>query len=94
MVDECVSQSLDIVDMFCYLGDMIAARGGAENSITIRIRSARNKFRELLPLLDSKGLPLVIKGRIYEAFVRSILLYGSEMWPVRVRFEQIRKKLC
>ena len=47
-----------------------------------------NKFnyyfnRELLPLLTSRALPLSTMGRVYLACVRSVMMYGSESWPVR-----------
>ncbi len=31
------------------------------------------------------------KGRLYQAVVRSILLYGCETWPVRVADERMLK---
>ena len=48
-----------------------------------RVRSGWSKFRELLPLLASRALPLSTKGRVYQACVRSVMMYGSETWPVR-----------
>ena len=33
-------------------------------------------------MLAGKGLPLEAKGRLYSACVRSVILYGSEAWPV------------
>ena len=76
-------QTLDVVKKFCYIGDTIGARGGAEDSITGRIRSGWSKFRELVPLLASKGLSLASKGRLYQACVRSVMLYASETWPLK-----------
>ena len=29
-----------------------------------------------------KGLPLKLKGRLYSAFVHSVLLYNSEVWTI------------
>jgi len=80
----CEGGTLNVVQQFCYLGDTISARGGVDCSITVRIRSAWHKFRELLPLLTSRTLPLRTKGRLYNACVRSVLLYGSETWALRV----------
>ena len=56
------NDNLDVVDKFCYLGDMISAGGGAEGSILTRIRCGLKKFRELLPVLTSKGFFLLSKG--------------------------------
>ena len=55
--------SLECVDKFCYLGDMINAGGGVEAVVTARIRSGWRKCRELLPLLTSKGTSLRLKGK-------------------------------
>ena len=47
VVVNCDGQSFDIVAKFCYLGDTIGARGSVEDSVTARIKSGWNKFREL-----------------------------------------------
>ena len=52
-------ENLDVLDKFCYLGDMINAGGGAEESILTRIRCGWKKFRELLPVLTWDFLSLV-----------------------------------
>ncbi|XP_057314191.1 uncharacterized protein LOC130655450 [Hydractinia symbiolongicarpus] len=77
------SGSLEIVKNFCYLGDMLGSEGGVGRSVTCRIGSAWKKFRELLPLLPSRVLSIEVKGRLYEACVRSVMLYGSETWAVK-----------
>ncbi|XP_057306970.1 uncharacterized protein LOC130645111 [Hydractinia symbiolongicarpus] len=77
------SGSLEIVENFCYLGDMLDSEGGVGRSVTCRIGSAWKKFRELLPLLTSRVLSIEVKGRLYEACVRSVMLYGSETWAVK-----------
>ena len=59
--------SLERVDKFCYLGDMISAGGGLEAAVNARIRSGWRKFRELLPLLTSAGTSLRLKGKLYAA---------------------------
>jgi len=45
--------SLDKVDKFCYLGDMLDADGGRDSAVTTRVRSAWKKFREYLPILTA-----------------------------------------
>ena len=64
---------LDIVGSFCYLGDTIDAGGGCEASVTARIRAAWGKFRQLLPLLTSRGLSLHTRGKIYSTYIRPAL---------------------
>ena len=43
---------------FCYLGDMLSAEGGADSAVAARIYKGWRKFRELTPILDTKGMPL------------------------------------
>ena len=57
-------QSLDTVEMFCYLGDTKEARRSAVNSVATRIRNRWSKFRDLVPLSASQCLPLYAKGRL------------------------------
>ena len=48
-----------------------------------RTRSGWNKFRDLLPVLTSKDFSLHSKGRVSQACVRSVILYGSETRAVK-----------
>ena len=73
----------EVVDQFCYLGDMLSASGGAEASSIARDRTGWKKLRELLPLLAPKVLSYRLKEKIYEAGIRSAMLYGNETWPVK-----------
>ena len=73
----------EVVDQFSYLGDMLSAGGGAEASTIARVRSGWKKIRELLPLLSSRVHSHKAKGRLYTACVRSVMLYGSETWPLK-----------
>ena len=43
------NESLEVVNKFCNLGDMISSVGGVEKSIVARIRRRWKKFRQLLP---------------------------------------------
>jgi hypothetical protein len=45
--------ALDCVEVFCYLGDMIEAGGGAGEASRVRVRCAWKKFRELSPILTT-----------------------------------------
>ena len=79
-----VNEKLECVEQFCYLGDMIGAGGGAEEASRARTRCAWAKFRELAPILTSRGASLAVKGKIYKACVQRVLVYGSETWPIKV----------
>ena len=80
--------SLEVVQKFCYLGDMLDAGGGAQSSSITRVQCAWGKFRNLLPLLTSKAVPSKVKGELYRACVQTVMLYGSETWPVKVEDTQ------
>jgi len=57
--------SLEKVDKFCYLGDMLDADVGCDSEITTGVRSAWKKFRFHS---NWKGFSLKLKGR-YMLFV-------------------------
>ena len=82
---------------FCYLGDTINANRGDESASVTRTRCAWQKFRELSPILTGKDISLRIKGRVYEACVRSAMLYGSETWAMKAeqerRFERTEMRM-
>jgi len=58
--------------------------GGAEEAARARVRFAWAKFRELAPILTSRGASLNVKGKVYRVCVPRVLVYGSETWPVKV----------
>ena len=72
--------NLEIVDQFCYLGEMMACEGGAGEAARIRIAAAWNKWREISSLLVNKTIPLRNRAGIYCACVRPVMLYGAETW--------------
>jgi hypothetical protein len=76
-------ERLEVVKSFCYLGDVIEAGGGVEAAVASRIRCAWKKFNELKSILTRKGLSLKVKGRVYGACVRRVMLYGSETWAIK-----------
>jgi len=45
---------LELVDKFCYLGDMLSEDGDADAAVETRIRIGWNKFRQLVSLLTNK----------------------------------------
>ena len=77
------SAKLELVDKFCYLGDMLSVDGDADAAVEARIRIGWNKFRQLVPLITNKDVSLIMRGRLYSSCVRSSMLHGSETWPVR-----------
>jgi len=78
------SDKFDLVEKFCYLGDTIGCGGGAEEASRTRVRCAWGKFNELSPILVARGASLNLKRKIYKVCVQSVLMYGSETWPMKV----------
>ena len=82
-MDIAASANLEVVDKFCYLGDMLRVDADADAAVEARIRIGWTKFRQLVPLLTNRDISLIRKGRLYSSCVRSSMLHGSETWPVR-----------
>jgi len=68
-VDIGVNAYLDLVDIFCYLGDMLSVIADADAAMETRIRIGWNKFRQLVPLLTNKDISLIVRGRLYRSCV-------------------------
>ena len=64
-------------------GDKLNASGGCETAATSRVRIGWMKFRECGELLRGRKFSLRLKGMVYQNFVRSAMLYGSEAWCLR-----------
>ena len=65
-----MASPLKLLKIFFYYGDIIGARGGKIDSVITRIRSGWSKFRDLVPLLTSRGF----KGRLFSVCVCSLVL--------------------
>ena len=72
------NDKLEIVEKFCYLGDVIGRGGGANESSIARVICAWEKFMDLKVLLTARGASLRVKEKIYRACVQRVLVYGSE----------------
>ncbi len=69
-----------------------SARSSSHTAKASRINLARSAFSRLQSCLWSRReISLRTKGRVYQAVVCSILLYGCEIWCVRVADEGILK---
>ena len=70
-VDIGVNANLELVDKFCYLGDMLSVDGDVDAAVETRIRIGWNKFRQLVPLFTNKDISLIVRGRLHSSCVRS-----------------------
>jgi len=91
-VDIGASANPEVVDKFCYLGDMLSVDEDAIAVVEARIRIGWNKFRQLVLLLTNRDISLIRRGRLYSSCVRSSMLHGSETWPVRKENEVVLQR--
>ena len=81
---------IEEVDSFQYLGSNIRSTGQGSDEIKLRVDKARRSFMQLFRnLWNRREISLRTKLRVFEASVRSVLVYGCETWPLRV--EDVRK---
>ena len=76
------NETLELTEKFVYLGSCISPSGLTEESLS-RIGKARAAFAALRHLWRRHDIHLALKGRVYSATVRSVLLYGCETWSTR-----------
>ena len=74
--------NLEVLDKFCYVGDMLSVDGDTDAAVEARIRIGWNKLRQLVPLLTNRDISLIRRGRLYSSCVQSSMLHGTETWPV------------
>ena len=67
---------------FCYLGSIVTENGGTSREVNVRIQKARGSFSKLRKVWLSKSLQKYINIRIFNACLKSVLLYGCETWLV------------
>jgi len=62
-VDIGVNANLELVDEFCYLGNMLSV------AVETRIQIGWNKFRQLVSLFTNKDILLIVRGRLRSSCV-------------------------
>ena len=67
---------------FCCLGSIVAENGGTSKEVNLRIQKARGSFSKLRKVWLNKSLCKDTKIKIFNACVKSVLLYGCETWLV------------
>ena len=77
-------EMIESVNSFKYLGSSILPTGQAVDEIKTRINHGRAAFVRLKKALwMRREISMKTKARVYQAAVRSVLLYGCETWPLR-----------
>ncbi|XP_043063167.1 uncharacterized protein LOC122319632 [Drosophila yakuba] len=71
---------IEFITSFPYLGTIISNSGGVDDDVFSRLGKARSAFGRLYCIWKDRQISRRTKLRIYNACVKSILLYGSETW--------------
>ena len=83
VTDACTKEEVTELTELTYLGDVISwGGGGAETSVRPRTAIAWIKLSRLCSLLSNRGIPLNHRPRVYNANIRSAVLYGVETWEL------------
>ena len=80
---EVGNEKLEVVPEFCYLGDILSAGGSCKLAAITRCKCAWGKFRQLLPLLANRQVPLLTRGKVYSSCVSSVMLHAAETWAMK-----------
>ena len=62
-------ENVEAVQEFCYLGDTLFAGRGCQLAAVTHCKSAKGRFRQLLPLHTNRNLPRLIRGQVYSTYV-------------------------
>ena len=77
--------SISFTESFRYLGSIIHYSLTSDADVDYRISKASAAFGALSNVLRNKHVFNHLKGEIYTALVLSTLLYGCEVWCLRLR---------
>ena len=85
--------SLEFVEKLRNLCDTIEIEEEAADSELARLRNEWSKFWDLLHFLTNTRLSLGTKGRLHFIYISSVVLHGSNTWPIKeddvIRLEKI-----
>ena len=75
-------QVLEKVEVFKYLGRLLAQDDDDVQAIRNQIRRARGTWARLGQVLKGENTSPRVSASFYKAIIQSVLLYGSETWNV------------
>jgi hypothetical protein len=79
------NQEIEIVNLFCYLGCIISRNQRVEKEIESRLMKATSALNILRNIIwYRKVVSIDAKLRIFRACVLLVLLYGSEVWSLKM----------
>jgi hypothetical protein len=75
-------EELERVEVFKYLGRLIAYDNADTQAMRSNLRKARGCWAWILRVLRAEKANAIMCGMFYTATVQVVLLYGSEMWSL------------
>ena len=81
-------EALEEVDQFKYLGSVIAANDGVEADVRHRLNEGCKMLGALKGVMKNRWLGMNVKYVLYEKVVVLTVMYGSELWGMRVTERQ------
>ncbi len=78
----CNGDKLDRVEVFKYLGWLIAHNDVDTQAMRSNLRKARGCWARISCVLRAENASPRTSGMFYKATVQAVLLYGSEMWSL------------
>ena len=73
---------LERVEVFKYLGRMLAQDDDDVQAVRAQLRKARAVWARVGQVLRSQNVAPFVAARFYQAIVQAVLLYGSETWVI------------
>jgi hypothetical protein len=73
-------EALERVEVFKYLGRLLAQDNDDLQAIRNQMRKARGTWARVGQVLRAENVPPRIAAKFYKAVVQAVLLYGSETW--------------
>jgi hypothetical protein len=81
---------IEEVGSFVYVGSVVSVKGGTEEEVANRIKTANGVFVQLYPVWRNYNISKIVKIRIFNTNVKSILLYACGTWKTT---NQITRRL-
>ena len=77
-------ETLEQVDSYQYLGQLITEDGRCEKDIRRRIGIAKTNFLKMKNVLTTKNLSMKTRKKILYCYIISTLMYAAETWVINV----------
>ena len=81
-------KTLEQVQSFKYLGQLVTPNGKNDSEIKSRIEIAKSRFCQMKSIFTSPSISVKTKIRLLKCYIHSVLLYGVETWTLNKELER------